>query len=288
MNHFWIIIISILAGLPCAWLGSFLVLRKMAMIGDAISHSILPGIVIAYLMSGQKDSFLLFLGASLFGILSTFLIEYLHSKSGLQADASIGITFTFLFSLGVILICYFSSQIDLDQDCVLYGELAYSPLSRWIIDIYDFGPKAFWVLFLVVICTFSYIYFFYQPLKLVSFDEEFAKVSGINVMLWHYSLMGMVSFITVSTFEEVGSILVISNLVVPALTAFLISKNFKRMLFLASFFLILSCILGYGLAYFLNVAVAASISLLGGLIFGIVFITEKMISNQKKYLALGL
>ncbi|HSY61427.1 MAG TPA: metal ABC transporter permease, partial [Cytophaga sp.] len=125
MNDLYIILTGTLVAVSCSILGTFLVLRKMAMVGDAISHAVLPGIVLSFFITGSRDSIWMLIGAGLMGIFTTLVIEWLHKKTKLQEDASIGVTFTFLFALGVLLISYFAENIDLDQECVLYGEIAY-------------------------------------------------------------------------------------------------------------------------------------------------------------------
>src|SRR4051812_23293078 len=132
MDTIFIILTGSLVAASCGLLGCYLVLRKMALIGDAISHAVLPGIVIAFLISGSRDSLVMIAGAGVIGLLTTFLIEFLHRKARLQEDASIGVIFTTLFALGVILISYYAENIDLDQDCVLYGEIAFVPLDTWV------------------------------------------------------------------------------------------------------------------------------------------------------------
>ena len=126
---FYIMATGAVIAANCALLGCYLVLRKMAMVGDAISHAVLPGIVLAFLVSGSRDNIPMLIGAAAVGVLTTILIEVLHKRARLQEDASIGITFTWLFAIGVILISSYTSQVDLDQDCVLYGEIAYVPLD---------------------------------------------------------------------------------------------------------------------------------------------------------------
>src|SRR5690554_6833283 len=146
MNDFWIILTGVLVALNCGLLGCFLILRKMAMIGDAISHAVLPGIVLAFLFTGSRDSVTMLIGAGSLGVLTTFLIEFFHKRGKLQTDASIGVTFTFLFAVGVILISVFAGKVDLDQDCVLYGEIAYVPLDLWITDTgFIMGPRVLYI-----------------------------------------------------------------------------------------------------------------------------------------------
>src|SRR5688572_30391349 len=150
MNDFYIILTACLVAISCALLGCFLILRKMAMVGDAISHAVLPGIVIAFLISGSRDSVTMLLGAGLIGILTTFLIEFFHKKAKLQTDASIGVTFTWLFAVGVVLISLFAGKVDLDQDCVLYGEIAYVPLDTIITEGGSIGPRALYTMGIIL------------------------------------------------------------------------------------------------------------------------------------------
>lgn len=144
MNHIWIMLIGALVASSCSLVGCFLVLRKMSMIGDAISHAILPGIVIAFLLSGTRDSFVMMIGAAVIGIITVFLIQ-MFQNNGVQSDASIGVVFTALFAGGVVLVSLFTRQVDLDLDCVLYGEIAYAPWDTFIINGMELGPKAVWI-----------------------------------------------------------------------------------------------------------------------------------------------
>jgi manganese/zinc/iron transport system permease protein len=134
MDAFYIILTGSLVALCCGLLGSFLLLRQMAMVGDAISHAVLPGIVIAFLLSGSRDALPMLVGAAALGVLATVLIEWLRRVGRVQTDASIGLSYTTLFAIGIILISLFARQVDLDQECVLYGEIAYVPLDLWIVD----------------------------------------------------------------------------------------------------------------------------------------------------------
>jgi manganese/zinc/iron transport system permease protein len=281
MDAFWIILTGILVAVPCSLLGSFLVLRKMAMVGDAISHAVLPGIVIAFLISGQRDSITMTLGASIIGLLTTFFIEFFHQKAKLQSDAAIGITFTWLFALGVILISLFTGNVDLDQECVLYGEIAYVPLDLWILKSgFIMGPRVPISLLLVTFLIFLFIISFYKELKITTFDPGFALASGLSVSLWNYLLMGAVSFTTVASFEAVGAILVVAFLVVPASTALLLSKKLSEVLVLSVVIGALSVFAGYFVASWLNSSIAASMAVCTGLFFLFAIFYSK--NNSKK------
>ncbi|MCU0398964.1 MAG: metal ABC transporter permease [Cyclobacteriaceae bacterium] len=268
MNDIYIITTAILVSCSCALLGCFLILRKMAMVGDAISHAVLPGIVIAFLLSGSRDSLTMLIGAGLLGVLTTFFIEFFHKKARLQTDASIGVTFTWLFAVGVILISVFAGKVDLDQDCVLYGEIAYVPLDTIITSSgMVLGPKAIYVSGFILLLIIAFIAFAYKELFLTTFDPAFAGAIGISTTLWHYVLMGAVSVTTVASFESVGAILVVALLIAPAATAFLLTDNFKWMLVLACLTGIIASIAGYYLAVWLDGSIAGAIASITGVIF---------------------
>lgn len=290
MNWFdaQIIIAGCLVALPCALLGAFLVLRKMVMIGDAISHAVLPGIVLAYLFSGERGSISMLIGACAIGLFSTFLIEYLHKKAGLQADASIGVTFTAFFAIGIVLISLLAGQVDLDQDCVLYGEIAYVPLDAWLLDNgTNLGPRIIWVMAAVASSVIVFVIVFYKELKINSFDPSFAAVTGISAVFWHYALMGMVTVVTITSFEAVGAILVIAFLAGPPATAYLLTTQLRSMLLLSVLFGFSATLLGYLLAAITQGSVAGAISVGIGLQFLVVFCYHLYrVKSQKAALSL--
>lgn len=256
--------------IPCSILGCFLVLRKMVMVGDAISHAVLPGIVIAYLITKSFESIYMVVGAAIIGIITTFLIEFLHRKAKVQEDASIGVTFTWMFSIGVILISMFTRGTDLDQDCVLHGEILNVPFNLWILESgINLGPVNVWTLGVINVFILSFVYFFFKQLYITTFDAAFASAMGISSSVWNYLLMGAVSFVTVASFESVGAILVIAFIVAPAATAYLLTDDLKKMLTYASLIGIVSSVLGYGLASLINADIASSITTVMGLLFGL-------------------
>jgi manganese/zinc/iron transport system permease protein len=273
MNDLYIILTACLVATTCALLGCFLILRKMAMVGDAISHAVLPGIVIAFLISGSRDSVTMLIGAGLIGILTTFLIEFFHTKAKLQTDASIGVTFTWLFAVGVVLISLFAGKVDLDQDCVLYGEIAYVPLDLIITEAgINIGPKALYVMGGILIAVSAFIVIFYKELFLTTFDPAYANAIGVSTALWHYLLMSAVSATTVASFESVGAILVVALLIAPPAAAYLLTDNLKWMLVISSLVGILSSITGYYLATYLDGSIAGAIAAVTGLFFGLAVI----------------
>lgn len=272
-DSLWIILTGSLVAICCSLLGSFLVLRKMSMVGDAISHAVLPGLVIAYLVSGSRASFPMLIGAALFGILTTFLIELFQKKFRLQVDASIGVTFTALFAIGVILISSLTGKIDLDQDCVLYGEIAYVPLDIWFTQSgLNLGPYSVWVIGAAFLIVLAFVVFGFKGLTITTFDENYAASLGISTAFWHYALMSMVSLTTVVSFEAVGAILVVALFIIPPATAYLLTDNLVKMILIACGLGILSSILGYFLAVWINGSIAGAMATVAGFLFLLVFL----------------
>jgi manganese/zinc/iron transport system permease protein len=269
---FLIITAGSLVAITCSILGCFLVLRKMAMVSDAISHAVLPGIVIAFLLAGTRESVSMLIGAGLIGMFCTFLIEFLHRKVKLQSDASIGITFTWLFALGVILISYFAGQTDLDQECVLYGELAYVPLEPYVYLMgTPVGTRTILTMAVVLVLVIVFVIAGYKELYLTTFDGAYALSIGIAATAWHYLLMGAVSLTTVAAFESVGAVLVVAFLIVPAATAYLLTENFIKMVLLSCFLGITAVIGGYYLAVAIDGAIAAAMATVAGIQFALAF-----------------
>ncbi len=272
MNDFWIILAGSLVAIPCGLLGCYLILRKMSMVSDAISHSVLPGIVIAFLISGSRDSLVMLIGAGLLGLITTFIIEFLHQKGRLQADASIGVTFTWLFAIGVILLSYFAGDVDLDQDCVLNGEIALLPLDLWYTEGgTNMGPKTIYVSGGITLLVVLVIYFNYKELLVTTFDSGYAASIGISIALWHYVIMGLVSLTTVASFESVGAILVVAFIIAPPATAYLLTEKFKTMLLLTCALGILISISGYYVAVWLDGSIAGAMSSMSGVFFAMAF-----------------
>lgn len=255
------------------------------MVGDAISHAVLPGIVIAFLMSGSREPVTMLIGASSFGLLTTFIIEYFHKKANLQTDAAIGVTFTLLFAIGIILISVFAGKVDIDQDCVLYGEIAYVPIDLWILDSgMIMGPRPVYILSVIMVLVLAFIIGGYRYLKITTFDPSFATAIGISTTLWHYLLMGAVSLTTVASFESVGAILVIALLIGPAATAYLLTDNLKKMMIITVIIGILVSFFGYWLAYWLNASIAGSMAVILGICFALAFVFAPKTGVLAKFL----
>ncbi len=269
-NAFLIIFTGSLIAISCGFLGVFMMLRKMAMTGDAISHAVLPGIVIGFFVSGSQRSLEVIIGAGLLGILATLMIDWLRKKARVQLDASIGITFTLLFAIGIILVNILAYKVDLDQECVLYGEIAYLPIDSWITkNGMNLGPRITWLAGLNFFFVIAFIYLLFKELILTSFDENFSSVMGIPSKGVNLALMSIVSYTTVSSFESVGAILVVALLVVPPATAFLWTKSLIPLLKLTAALAVLIALFGYYLAYWIDSSIAGMMVTVAGMFFAI-------------------
>jgi len=274
---------AVFTAVSCALLGAFLVLRKMTMVGDAISHAVLPGIALAYWLSQSRASLWMFLGAAAVGVLATIIIELLRKKLKVQSDASIGMTFTTLFALGVILITFWSDSVDLDQECVLYGEIAYVPFNTWSFGGLNMGPIALWSSGLLLLAVLAYTFIGFKGLKMSSFNEDYAAVLGIGVAAWNLSLMAMVSFATVVSFESVGAILVVALLVVPAATAYLLVEKLHLLLIGAGSIALLAALGGYALSRWMDTSIAGTVATLLGVQFLIVLLYHQLIQKRNQH-----
>lgn len=274
MDAFWIIITGFLVASSTGMLGNLLLLRKMSMMGDALSHAVLPGIVVAYLISGSRASIPLFAGAIIMGVLTTFLIQFFSSKGKMQSDAAMGTVFTFLFAIGVILVTKFAGEADIDADCVLHGELAFVPLQTS--SFLGLGvPAPVWTL--LGLLAFIQLIFWtgYKGWLITSFNPEYARSVGIKTMIWHYTLMAATSVATVVSFESVGAILVIAFLVVPAATAYLITDKLPLMTIIILIHGLVSSTAGYFMSDLLEASISGSIAVMSFVLFALAFLWSK-------------
>ena len=262
-----ILLVASLVAASCALVGTFLVLRGMSLLGDAISHAVLPGIVLAFLLTGERSPLPMVLGAGAFGVLTVLLVELLDRTRRLKEDASIGVVFPALFSCGVILISRYAGQVDLDLDCVLYGEIAYAPWDLLFWGGSSIGPKALWVNGTVLLAVLLLVVTLYKELKLTTFDPELAAALGYSPRLMHYVLMSAVSVTVVGAFESVGAILVVAMLIVPAATAYLLTDRLSVMLGVAVAIGIASALGGYSVARALDGSIAGAMASVTGLLF---------------------
>ena len=265
-------LVAAVAAAACALPGVFLVLRRMAMMSDAISHTVLLGIVLCFFLTRDLASPLLILGAAITGVLTVSLVELLNRTGLVREDAAIGLVFPALFSLAVILISRNAGGVHLDTDAVLLGELAFAPFERFVVSGYDYGPVALWVMGGIFLLNLAFILLFYKELKLATFDAGLAAALGFAPGLIHYGLMTLVSVTAVGAFDSVGSILVVALMVAPPISAYLLTDHLPRMLGLSVLFGVGSAIGGYWMAHLLDASIAGSMATVAGLLFGLAFL----------------
>jgi manganese/zinc/iron transport system permease protein len=273
--QFEIMIIAILASVTCCLPGLFLVLRGVAMMSDAISHAILLGIVLMFLLIARLDSPLLIIGASLAGVLTVVCTEMIIRSKRLKKDAAIGLVFPLFFSVGVILVSQYARNVHLDVDMVLLGELAFAPFNRLIVGGFDCGPSALWVISTALFVNLAFIVIFYKELLITTFDATLATMTGFSPLFFYYALMVLTSITTVATFDAVGSIMVVALMITPPATAYLLTKRVANMICLSVVLAVLAAIGGYAAASYADVSIAGSIASMTGVFFVLALIVSR-------------
>ena len=270
-----LLFISIITAVACALPGNFLVLRGTALISDALSHAILFGIVVTFLIVGDSNNPFVFIGAISSGILTVFLTEQLSKSGKINQDAAIGLTFPFLFSIAVLLINLFANNVHLDTDAILLGELAFAPFQTFYWYGHDCGPQALWSMSIILCINITCITYFYKELRLTTFDPIYAKIMGYNPRFFDYLLMILTSITIIQAFHATGTILVISLIITPAATASILTKKLHEMLIISSLLAIIAVLAGFLVAHQFDTSIAGSISLMNGLIFCLVMMMQK-------------
>lgn len=267
----WILLTASLVGLSCGLMGVFLILRRMAMMADAISHSVLIGIVSAYLLTRELSGWHMMVGGIIAGLLTAVLVQWFNSR-GVQQDASIGVVFTTLFAIGVIMIATQVGNAHLDVKHALMGEITFVPWD--LIELSWLGsiPEATLILIIVLIIVVIAILAFYKEWKITSFDPMLAASIGIPVALMHYLFMSLVSITTVAAFDAVGAIMVVAMLITPAAAAYLWTDRLSMMLVLSGSFGVISAIGGYYIAVLLDTSISGSMAFATGIVFMISFL----------------
>lgn len=260
-------LIAALTAAGCAIPGVFLLLRKMSMVSDSITHTILLGIVLAFFVTDDLSSPFLLVGAAIMGPVTVWLTELLTKTRLVSEDSATGIVFPLLFSIAVILITKYAGTAHLDTDSVLLGELAFAPFDRMVVFGFDIGAKGLYISGGLLIINITFVSVFFKELQVVSFDPVLAAVMGFSPTLVHYSLMTAASLTAVGAFEAVGSVLVTAFMIAPAAAAYLITDDLKKMLFIAVVIGAVSGVLGYHTAMLLEVSIAGCMACWTGLFF---------------------
>ncbi len=225
----WIVVVGVLCAMACALPGCFLVLRKMSMMGDAISHAVLPGLAVAFIVSGKLTSAPMFIGAVVAGVLTALFTEWVRGYGKVDEGASMGVVFTGLFALGLVLIAQAAEQVHLDADCVLYGAIEFTPLDT--ISLAGAAvPRVALTLAAIFLLNLVFVTLFYKELKISAFDPALATTMGVNARVMHYLLMTLTAVTAVASFEAVGSILVVALLIAPPAAAYLLTDRLPVMI----------------------------------------------------------
>ena len=274
-NSLWIVLMGFLVSGTCGLVGCFVVLRRMALVGDAISHSLLPGITLAFLLTHSRDTLPMMIGAIAAGVLTVALIEAIRYTSRIKTDAAIGIVFSSLFAVGVIMISVFADKVDLDAECVLYGELGFIPLQEvaYFGDL-AIGPEPVVRMAVTAVIAIILLIAFYKEMLVTSFDAGLAASLGISPARYQYGLTLFLSIVIVSSFESVGVVLVIAMIIFPGATALLLTDRLSNALWISTAFTALYAVFGFHLATWLNASIAGGMTVIAGVLFGIVWMAS--------------
>jgi manganese/zinc/iron transport system permease protein len=264
-----ILLTGVLCASACALLGSFLILRRMAMMADAISHAILPGLVFGYFIADGPNIITGALGATGAALLTVLIVQGLERTRKLDISAAIGIAFAAMFALGTILISRFFRNVHLDTDAILFGNIEFSSFDRFYLGERDLGPASFWIMGALLVINLGFLLLFYKELKLTTFDPALAASIGIAPAIVHYALMTVLSITAVGAFSAVGAILVVALIIVPAATAFLLTDRLPVMIGGSVLIGAVSAIFGYYSALWTDASVSGFIATWTGIFFAL-------------------
>ena len=267
-----IILLAVVTAACCTLPGVFLVLRKTSMMSEAVSHAVLPGIVVALFITGSLDSPLLIVGASLAGLLVVFSTEYLENTGLLKGDAPLGLLFPAMFGIGVIMVALEFANVHLDEHVILVGDLNVAAFIQLEIGGVSVGPRYLYVLLGVLALNVAFIAIFYKELKITTFDPGLAHSLGFKPRLVNYLFMMVVSVTITASFYVAGSILTIALMIAPAAAAFLLTKRLFSMILVALGIAVTSAIGGFYTAYALDAATSGAMAVFYGLVFVLAFL----------------
>lgn len=260
-----IMLTGALVGIAASLVGTFLVLRGTSMLSDAISHSIVFGIIIVWLLTGQASGPAQIIGAALTGILTVVLTELVASTNRVKSDAAIGLVFPVLFSIGVLLINLYARDVHIDEHTVLLGEIGFVWLNTMEVLGYRVPQALVWMGVMSVV-NLAFVTLFFKELKIATFDRALAKAAGLAPGVMFYILLALTSSTAVAAFDSVGVVLFIAFVIVPPSAAYLLTDRLSLMLVIGSAIAIASSISGYWLAVWLNVSIGGMMAVMTGVI----------------------
>lgn len=274
----WTVLMGFLVTAACGLVGHYLLLRRMALVGDAISHSMLFGLVVAFLLFRQVSTPVMFVSAVAIGLLTVGMIEFIHRQTRVKPDAAICIAFTVLFALGVALLSVMEAggPVHIDAECVLYGEIALVALEPPVHGLGVDWPPSVLRMALILVLVAAAVVVFYKELLVTSFDPGLARSLGMRAGVWHYGLMGALSLVIVSAFEAVGAILAVAMLIVPPMFAAECSQRLSVRLVWTLVHAAASALLGFHLSLWLDCSTAGAMVVTGTGFFVLAWIVGRL------------
>lgn len=275
-------LLAVVTALACALPGTFVVLRRNSMLVDAISHAVLPGIVVGYFFTHSLDSPLLILGAALAGLIVVLGSEWLARTGLLSGDAPQGLVFPALFSVGVILVTLNFANVHLDTHAVLVGDLNLAAFHHLTVGGVSIGPSYLYVMLGVLAINVTFLAAFYPKLKVTTFDSAFASSIGLRVGLLNTAFMFLVSMTVTAAFNASGAILVIALMIIPPATAYLLTERLPIMFALTAVIAVVGAVAGFRIAYVLDVATSAGMAVFYGLTFVAVLVGTRIVQRRRR------
>ena len=291
MIEVWTILIAAVTAAACALAGSFLVLRREALVSEGLAHAVLPGIVIAFVVTHDRTSPLLIVGAAAMGLAMVLLVQLIRRTGVVDRDASLGVVFPALFSMGVLLANAELADVHFHADCIIDGNLSLAVLERVVVGGVDLGPKALWSMGAALLVTAAFVVVFFKELQLVTFDAQLAGALGFRPILLQGVWLALVAIVATAAFETAGSILVVALMIAPPAAAILWTDDLVRLLVLSVAFGVASAVVGFFVASGIDIAPAGPMATVAGiLVLGSLVVApgQGLLARRRRSVGAGL
>jgi manganese/zinc/iron transport system permease protein len=263
----WTLLIAIVTAITCSLCGVLLVVKREAFISEGLSHAILPGIVLGFLVVPDRASPLLIVSAGLSGMVMVWIVQLIANTRLVHRDAALGIVFSALFSIGIVITSLKLKNVHFHADCIIDGNLAQAALDQVTIGGIDLGPKSFFTMLIVLLIVCVFVFVFYKELKLMTFDEASAQMFGFRPKMLHTVWLLLVSVTAVAAFETAGTVLVVALMIAPAAAANILTQRLSWMFIISAVLGALSAVFGIFAAKEMNISPAGPIATFSGLSF---------------------
>ncbi len=281
-----LLVISVISAFALSLPGNFIVLRKMSLLVFGLTHALVFGIAIAYVLIGDFFSPWLIISASITGLLIVIFVQFLSNLEFVNEDAALGLVYITVFALGVIIISKYADNATFSLKSIFTGNFVLAPFDRYSLFGYDIGPKTLWLMLIFLIINIVVITLIYKELKITSFDPEFAQMLGYKPVIINYILLSIVSLTVVGAFRSLGIIIVMALMIIPPATAYLLTNHLTRMIFISTVIAFLSSTIGFLIAWNASLSIGGMISTVAGIIFFIVLIFSPRRGMLSDYLKL--